>query len=115
MGNQLTKGKSWNTILYSREIQFLKNHGVEIIKTILSCYAENYSNLYSETTTDNPIGDCEIVFFEVCRILNTTVWPQSNDSNKDEEILSVSSLQSTSFFKDSRSCPFLNLLRASRY
>ena len=25
---------------YSREIQFLKNHGVEVINSILSCYAE---------------------------------------------------------------------------
>ena len=25
---------------YSKEIQFLKNHGVEVINSILSCYAE---------------------------------------------------------------------------
>ena len=30
---------------YSREIQFLKNHGVNIIKSIFSCYAERYCNI----------------------------------------------------------------------
>ena len=55
---------------YSREIQFLKNHGAEIIKFILSCYAERYLNLFSETTTDNPISDGDTVLFAVCHVLN---------------------------------------------
>ena len=74
---------------YSREIQFLKNHGAEIIKSVLSCYSKSYCNLYSETTTDNPISDGDTVLFDANSVLNTTVWSQLNDSNKDEEILSV--------------------------
>ena len=74
---------------YSREIQFLKNHGAKIIKSILSCYAERYCNFHSETSTDNPISDDDTVLSDVCRVLNTTVWPQLNDYKKDEEVLSV--------------------------
>ena len=74
---------------YNREIQFLKNLGAEIIKSVLSCYAEKYCNLYSETTTGIPISDGDTVLFDVCHVLQTTVWPQLNDSNKDEEVLSV--------------------------
>ena len=72
---------------YSREIQFLKNHAAEIIKSILSCYAERSCNLYSETTTNNPICDGDTVLFDVSHVLNTTVWPQLNDSKKDEVLL----------------------------
>ena len=84
---------------YSREIQFLKNHGAEIIKSILSCCAERYCNLYSQTTTDNPIGDGDTVLFDVCHVLNTTAWPQLNYSNKDEEVLSVQFTAINSIFE----------------
>ena len=50
---------------YGIEIQFLKNHGLEIIKSILYCYAERYCNLYSETTTDNHISDNDTVLFDL--------------------------------------------------
>ena len=49
-----------------------------------SCYVGRYCNLYSETTTDNPTSDGETILFYVCRVLNTTVWPQLIDSNMDE-------------------------------
>ena len=84
---------------YSTEIQFLENHGSEIIESILSCYAERYCNRYSETTTDNPISDGDTVLFDVCHVLNTTVWPQLNDSNKDEEVLSVQFTAINSIFE----------------
>ena len=84
---------------YSREIQYRKNHRAEIIKYILSWYAERYCNLYSETTTDNPISDGDTVLFDVRRVLNTTVWPQLNDSNKDEEVLSVEFTAINSIFE----------------
>ena len=84
---------------YSTEIQFLENHGSKIIESILSCYAERYCNLYSETTTDNPISGGDTVLFDVCHVLNTTVWPQLNDSNKDEEVLSVQFTAINSIFE----------------
>ena len=74
---------------YSREIQFYRNHGAEIIKSFLSCYGKRYCNLYSETITDSPISDGDTVIFDVYCILNTTTWPQLNDSNKHQEVLSV--------------------------
>ena len=99
---------------YSREIQFLKNHGEEIIKSILSCYAERYCNLYSETTTDNPISDGDTVVCDVCHVLNTTVWPQLNDSNMDK-VLSVQFTPINSILNDSSSYLFLNLSCVSSY
>ena len=83
---------------YSRDIQFLKNHGAEIIKSIHSCYAKRYRKLYSETTTDNPISD-DTVLFDVYRVLSTSLWPQLNDSNKDEEVLSVQFTAINSIFE----------------
>ena len=81
-----------------------------------SCYAERYCNLYSETTTDNPTSDGETILFYVCRVLNTTVWPQLIDSNKDEEVnFQFSSLQSTAVLTDSSSSLVLNLLHARCY
>ena len=83
----------------SREIQFLKNHGAEIVKSMISCYAERYCNIYSETTTDNPISDSDTVLFDVCRVLSTTVWPQLNDSNKNQEVHSVQFTAINSIFE----------------
>ena len=102
---------------YSREIQFLKNHGAEIIKSILSCYTKRYCNLYSETTIDNPISNGDTVLFDVCRVLNTTVWPQLNVMipTRMKKFFQFNSLQLTAFLRDSSSCPFLNLLCTSRY
>ena len=84
---------------YSREIQFLKNHGAEIIKSIVSYYAKRYCHVYSETTTANPISDSDTVLFDVCCVLNTTVWPQLNDFDKDEEVLSVQFTAINSIFE----------------
>ena len=101
---------------YSREIQFLKNHRAEIIKSFLSCYAERNCNLYSETTTDNPISDGDTVLFDPCCVLNTTAWPQSNDSKtRMKKLFQFSSLEPIAILKDSSPYPFLNLLRAHRY
>ena len=81
-----------------------------------SCYAERYCNLYSETTTDNPTSAGETILFYVCRVLNTTVWPQLIDSNKDEQVnFQINSLQSTAVLTDSSSCLVLNLLHARCY
>ena len=82
-----------------------------------SCYAEGYCNLYSETTTDNPTSAGETILFYVCRVLNTTVWPQLTDSNKDEKVnFQMNSLQSTAVLTDSSSClVVLNLLHARCY
>ena len=66
--------------------QFANRKSYRDIKSILFCFDERYYNLYSKTTTDNPIGDGDTVLFYVCHVSNTTVWPQLNDSNKDEEV-----------------------------
>ena len=81
-----------------------------------SCYADRYCNLYSETTTDNPTSDGKTILFYVCRVLNTTVWPQLIDSNKAEEVnFQFGSLQSTAVLTYSSSRLVLNLLHARCY
>ena len=81
-----------------------------------SCYADRYCNLYSETTTDNPTSDGKTILFYVCRVLNTTVWPQLIDSNKAEEVnFQFGSLQSTAVLTYSTSRLVLNLLHARCY
>ena len=90
---------------YSREIQFLNNHGAQIIKSILSCYTRRYCNLYSEFAIDNPISDGNIVLFDVCHVLNTTLWPQLNVMipTRMKKFFQFNSLQLTAFLKHSSS------------
>ena len=108
MGNQFAKGRSWNAIA--------ERFNSWRIMEQRSCYAKRYCNLYSETTTDNPTSDGETILFYVCRVLNTTVWPQLIDSNKDEEVnFQFSSLQSTAVLTDSSSSLVLNLLHVKCY
>ena len=64
-------------------------------------------NLYSENTTDNLISDGDTVLFDTYCVLNTTVWPQLNDSNKDEEVLSVHFAAINSFFERFKLRPVL--------
>ena len=45
------------------------------------------------------ISDGDKVLFDACSVLNTTVWPQLNDSNKDAEILSVQLTAINSIFE----------------
>ena len=60
---------------YTREKLYLKNHGAELIKSILPRYVERYSGVY--------------ILFRVCRVLNSAVWADlTKDTNEDEIKLS---------------------------
>ena len=70
---------------YTREKQYLRNHGVHMVRSILSCYKERCSDVYSETGDNNAVSDDEKVLFDVCQVLNSTVWPSlTKDESKDD-------------------------------
>ena len=68
----------------------MKNHGAELIASILSCYIKRYSDVYSERNDEGSVSDDNNILFHVCRVLNSTVWSDlTNDSDKDEIKLSL--------------------------
>ena len=75
---------------YTREKQYLGNHRVHMVRSILSCYEERYSNVYSKAGDNNVVSDGDKVLFDVCQVLNSAVWPSlTKDESEDDQILSV--------------------------
>ena len=70
---------------YTREKLFLKNNAAQMVQQILSCYDERYSNLYVERNNDDLISDGDNVLFDICRILNSKVWPSLEQPDSDDE------------------------------
>ena len=61
-----------------------------MVQSILSCYEERYSHVYSKTGDNNAISDGDKVLFDVCQVLNSAVWPLlTKDESVDDQILSV--------------------------
>ena len=68
----------------------MKNHGAELIKSILSCYIKRYSDVYSERNNEGNVSDVDNILFHVWHVWNSAVWPDlANDSNEDETKLSM--------------------------
>ena len=75
---------------YTQEKLYLKNHGAELIESILSCYVKRYCNVYSERNNKGSIDDGDNILFHVCHVLNSPIWPDlANSSNEDEIKLSL--------------------------
>ena len=75
---------------FTRERLYLKNHGAELIESILPCYVKRYCDVYSERNDEGSVSDGDNILFHVCRVLNSAVWPDlTNDSNEDEIKLSL--------------------------
>ena len=67
----------------------MKNHGAELIKSILPRYVERYSGVYSEINDKGSFSDGDSILFRVCRVLNSAVWADlTKDTNEDEIKLS---------------------------
>ena len=61
-----------------------------MVRSILSCYEERYSDVYSETGGNNAVSNGDKILFDVCQVLNSAVWPSlTKDENEDDQILSV--------------------------
>ena len=63
---------------YSREKRFIEDHIVQIVERVVSCFEKRYGNLYSnleETSINIPSDDGDRIIFDVCHILNCSVWP----------------------------------------
>ena len=75
-----------------------------MVRSILSCYEERYSDVYSETGDNNAVSDDGKVLFDVCQVLNVAVWMKARMIKSYQSNL----LRSTVFLKDSRPCLFLN-------
>ena len=67
----------------------MKNHGVELIESILSCYVERHNNVYSERNDEGSISDGDNILFHVSHVLNLAVWPDLIN-NRDEDKIKLS-------------------------
>ena len=82
---------------YLSEKEYLKNHCINIVKAIVPCYEDRYSSLLSDSNKSSGISDFEnmeisddtSMLFDVCRVLNTKVWPKLQEGSKDNENLSL--------------------------
>ena len=93
---------------YTREKQYLRNHGVHMVWSILSCYEERYSNVYSKIGDNNVISDGDKVLFDVCKVLNSAVWPLlTKDESEDDQILSVQFAAINNLFERFQTMPVL--------
>ena len=74
---------------YLQEKQYIKNHAVEIVEKIRACFEPQFNNVYKEKTQqfNEVVDDRENIIFDVCLILNTTVWTKFDDNTDDEVIL----------------------------
>ena len=82
-GEPIYQDQKWK--YYTREKLYLKNHGAELIESILSCYVKRYSDVYSERNDEGSVSDGDNIPFHVCRVVNSAVWPGlTNDSDEDE-------------------------------
>ena len=64
-----------------REKLYLKNHGAELIESILSCYIKRYCDVYSEGNDEGSVSDGDDILFHVCCFLNSAVWPMKMGLN----------------------------------
>ena len=70
---------------YSREKQYIKNHCLEIVDAIISCYEERYGNLFDKDSTVNVHSDQgDTMLFEICRVLNCSLWPSKESCDFDQ-------------------------------
>ena len=79
---------------YSREKQYIKDHVVQVVENIISCFEQRYGNLYIDQFdggVNEVSDDGDNVLFDVCRVLNSQVWPNilNVDDETVEEILLV--------------------------
>ena len=75
---------------YTQEKLYLKNHGDELIESILSCYVKRYSDVYLERNDEGSVSDGDNILLHVCHVLNSAVWPDlTKDSDEDEIKLSL--------------------------
>ena len=76
---------------YLQEKQYIKNHAVEIVERIISCFEQRFGNIYSEDARpfNEVADDGDNIIFDVCLILNTGVWPKLDDNSEenDENVL----------------------------
>ena len=69
---------------YTQEKMCLKNHGAELIKSILSYYVERSSDVYSERNGERIVSDGDNILFHVFHVLKSAVWPDlTNHSDED--------------------------------
>ena len=74
---------------YLQEKQHIQNHAVEIVERILSCFDQRFGNMYTEDAQPFNVvaDDGDNIIFDVCLILNTSVWPKLDDGNEDDEMV----------------------------
>ena len=64
----------------------------------MTCYEDRYSRILSDNNNESSgisddenmeINDGDSVLFDICRVLNTKVWPKLQEGRKDDENLSL--------------------------
>ena len=81
---------------YLNEKEYLKNHCVDNVKAIVTCYEDRYSSILSDNNNESSgisddenieISDGHPALFDVCRVLNTKVWSKLLEGRKDDDNL----------------------------
>ena len=87
MQHPYSKGKKVKR--YAQEKQCIKNHAVEINEKILACFEQRFNSVYREDAQPfkKIIDDRDKIIFDVCVILNITVWTKVDDYTDDEVVL----------------------------
>ena len=93
---------------HTREKQYLRSHRVHMVWSILLCYEERYSDVYSKTGDNNAISNSDKVLLDVCQVLNSAVWPSlTKDESEDDQILSVQFAAINNLFERFQTMPVL--------
>ena len=86
-----------------------------MVRSIWSCYEERYGDVYSETGYNNAVSDGDKVLLDVCRVLNSVVWPSlTKDESQDDQILSLQFATINNLFERFQTMPvFKSITRDS--
>ena len=72
---------------YLREKKYIKDYASEVVQNILACYEKRYGHVYSDSVGPSAsivADDGDSVLFDVCRILNSNVWPRTSTDTEEE-------------------------------
>ena len=83
---------------YRRGKQYIADHCVYLVESIINCYNERYwfDNDEEEKTNGDDVTTNDHLVFHICKVLNASTWPKlPNDDSNDDNILRTQ-LQSVS-------------------
>ena len=72
---------------YLQEKQHIKSYFLEIVEKIQACFEQQFSSVREDPQPFNKVADGGDIIFDVCLVLNATLWPKLDHNTDDEVIL----------------------------